>query len=162
MWINRATGKPSPFSPVNLYSFGIPETCFKPLCSEKENVPTFCMYSFRSCFALNGMCLGVIAFWNILCNIIILFFLLAGLPFAILTARHSPFKRGLFCNDESIQYPYKVDTISYELLAGIIVPFDVIVVSFAPHFPTLHCILEVVVSCLLSVNMSKGEGEHSC
>ncbi|XP_067424688.1 phospholipid phosphatase 1 isoform X2 [Emydura macquarii macquarii] len=53
---------------------------------------------------------------------------LAGLPFAILTARHIPFQRGVFCNDESIQYPIKDDTISYELLAGIIVPFNVIVI----------------------------------
>nr|XP_009928743.1 PREDICTED: lipid phosphate phosphohydrolase 1-like [Haliaeetus albicilla] len=53
--------------------------------------------------------------------------LLAGLPFAILNSRRIPFQRGVFCSDESIQYPYKEDTISYKLLAGIIIPFSVIV-----------------------------------
>ncbi|MBN3272397.1 PLPP1 phosphatase, partial [Polyodon spathula] len=53
--------------------------------------------------------------------------LLAGLPFAILTPRHNPFKRGFFCNDESIKYPLKEDTISYELLGGIMIPFTLIV-----------------------------------
>ncbi|KAF6126455.1 phospholipid phosphatase 1 [Phyllostomus discolor] len=53
--------------------------------------------------------------------------LLAGLPCVILNARHAPFQRGLFCNDESIKYPYKEDTIPYALLGGIIIPFSVIV-----------------------------------
>ncbi|XP_036164428.1 phospholipid phosphatase 1 isoform X4 [Myotis myotis] len=53
--------------------------------------------------------------------------LLAGLPFAILTSRHTPFQRGLFCNDVSIKYPYKEDTIPYALLGGILIPFSVIV-----------------------------------
>ncbi|XP_054431320.1 phospholipid phosphatase 1 isoform X2 [Pteronotus mesoamericanus] len=53
--------------------------------------------------------------------------LLAGLPCAILTSRHAPFQRGLFCNDESIKYPYKEDTIPYALLGGIVIPFSVIV-----------------------------------
>lgn len=53
--------------------------------------------------------------------------LLAGLPFAILSSRHTPFQRGLFCNDEAIKYPYKEDTISYGLLGGIIIPFSIIV-----------------------------------
>ncbi|KAM4707521.1 phospholipid phosphatase 1 isoform 2-T2 [Discoglossus pictus] len=52
---------------------------------------------------------------------------LAGLPFAILNLKHSSFKRGFFCNDDSIRYPYKVDTISYGLLAGIMIPFCIIV-----------------------------------
>ncbi|KAM7148430.1 phospholipid phosphatase 1 isoform 2-T2 [Molossus nigricans] len=53
--------------------------------------------------------------------------LLAGLPFAILSSRHAPFQRGLFCSDESIKYPYKEDTIPYALLGGIIIPFSIIV-----------------------------------
>uniref|UniRef100_W5MVT6 Phospholipid phosphatase 1 n=1 Tax=Lepisosteus oculatus TaxID=7918 RepID=W5MVT6_LEPOC len=53
--------------------------------------------------------------------------LLAGLPFAILTPRHNPFKRGFFCSDESIKYPLKEDTISYELLGGIMIPLTVLV-----------------------------------
>uniref|UniRef100_A0A8C5H7E6 Phospholipid phosphatase 1 n=1 Tax=Gouania willdenowi TaxID=441366 RepID=A0A8C5H7E6_GOUWI len=49
-----------------------------------------------------------------------------GLPFLILTPRHNPFKRGFFCNDESIHYPVKEDTISYQLLGGVMIPFTLI------------------------------------
>ncbi|KAL2092878.1 hypothetical protein ACEWY4_012676 [Coilia grayii] len=52
----------------------------------------------------------------------------AALPFAVLTPRHSPFKRGFFCSDESIRYPFRDDTISYQLLAGIMVPLTVIII----------------------------------
>ncbi|XP_067842147.1 phospholipid phosphatase 1 isoform X3 [Heptranchias perlo] len=40
---------------------------------------------------------------------------------------HSPFRRGFYCNDETIKYPYKEDTIPYQLLAGIIIPFALLV-----------------------------------
>ncbi|XP_048874808.1 phospholipid phosphatase 1 isoform X2 [Brienomyrus brachyistius] len=53
--------------------------------------------------------------------------ILVGLPFAILTLQHSPFKRGFFCNDQSIRYPLKEDTISYHLLGGIMIPFPLLV-----------------------------------
>ncbi|XP_036384100.1 phospholipid phosphatase 1-like isoform X2 [Megalops cyprinoides] len=56
--------------------------------------------------------------------------ILAGLPFAILTLQHNPFKRGFFCNDDTIKYPYKEETISYELLGGIMIPFTVLVMIF--------------------------------
>ncbi|XP_051039030.1 phospholipid phosphatase 1 isoform X2 [Phodopus roborovskii] len=68
--------------------------------------------------------------------------LLAGLPFAILTSRHTPFQRGVFCNDESIKYPYREDTIPYALLGGIIIPFSIIVMiageSLSVYFSTLQ------------------------
>lgn len=53
---------------------------------------------------------------------------LVGLPFVILTPQHNPFKRGFFCNDESIRYPLKDDTISYQLLGGVMIPFTLIVI----------------------------------
>uniref|UniRef100_A0A8D2H2Z8 Phospholipid phosphatase 1 n=1 Tax=Urocitellus parryii TaxID=9999 RepID=A0A8D2H2Z8_UROPR len=68
--------------------------------------------------------------------------LLAGLPFAILTSRHTPFQRGMFCNDESIKYPYKEDTIPYALLGGIIIPFSIVVMligeTLSVYFKLLH------------------------
>lgn len=54
-----------------------------------------------------------------------------GLPFFILTPQHNPFKRGFFCNDESIRYPLKEDTISYQLLGGVMIPFTLIIVSLS-------------------------------
>lgn len=53
--------------------------------------------------------------------------ILVGLPFAILTPQHTPFKRGFFCSDESIRHPLRDDTISYQLLAGVMIPFTLIV-----------------------------------
>ncbi|XDV53945.1 hypothetical protein PO909_022336 [Leuciscus waleckii] len=55
-----------------------------------------------------------------------LLFLLVGLPFAILNIQHKTFKRGFFCNDDSIKYPYKEDTISYQLVGGVMIPITVI------------------------------------
>lgn len=54
--------------------------------------------------------------------------ILVGLPFITLTSLHNPFKRGFFCNDDSIRYPAKADTISHELLGGVMIPFTVIVI----------------------------------
>ncbi|XP_056274836.1 phospholipid phosphatase 1-like [Pseudoliparis swirei] len=54
--------------------------------------------------------------------------ILVGLPFFILTPQHNPFKRGFFCNDESIRYPLKEDTISYQLLGGVMIPFTLVVI----------------------------------
>ncbi|XP_051028362.1 phospholipid phosphatase 1 isoform X2 [Acomys russatus] len=68
--------------------------------------------------------------------------LLAGLPFAILSSRHTPFQRGVFCNDESIKYPYREDTIPYGVLGGIIIPFSIIVIivgeTLSVYFSTLR------------------------
>lgn len=55
--------------------------------------------------------------------------ILVALPFAILTPQHNPFKRGFFCNDESIRYPIKDDTISYQLLGGVMIPFALIIIT---------------------------------
>ncbi|XP_074545961.1 phospholipid phosphatase 1 isoform X2 [Halichoeres trimaculatus] len=55
---------------------------------------------------------------------------LVGLPFAILTLRHSPFRRGFYCNDDSIKYPYKEDTISHQLLGGVMIPVTIITMIF--------------------------------
>ncbi|XP_059845391.1 phospholipid phosphatase 1 isoform X2 [Hypanus sabinus] len=54
--------------------------------------------------------------------------ILAGLPFAILSSLRSPFRRGFYCNDETIKYPYKEDTISYQLLGGTFIPFALLVI----------------------------------
>ncbi|KAM9793211.1 phospholipid phosphatase 1 isoform X2 [Syngnathus typhle] len=55
---------------------------------------------------------------------------LVGLPFAILTSQHKPFRRGFFCNDESIKYPLKEDTISYQLLGGVMIPLTILTMIF--------------------------------
>ncbi|XP_057212654.1 phospholipid phosphatase 1 [Triplophysa rosa] len=58
----------------------------------------------------------------------------AGLPFAVLNIQHKPFKRGFFCSDSSIKYPFKEDTISYQLLMGIMIPFTLFTIIFGECF----------------------------
>lgn len=42
----------------------------------------------------------------------------ASLPFAILTLVNVPYKHGLYCREDSIQYPYCPDTITHEFMVG--------------------------------------------
>lgn len=60
--------------------------------------------------------------------------IIAGLPFAVLNIQHKPFKRGFFCSDSSIKYPFKEDTISYQLLMGIMIPFTLFIIIFGECF----------------------------
>ncbi|XP_067340431.1 phospholipid phosphatase 1 isoform X2 [Channa argus] len=55
---------------------------------------------------------------------------LVGIPFVILNVLHSPFHRGFFCNDDSIKYPFKEDTISYQLLGGVMIPVTILTMIF--------------------------------
>ncbi|KAM9102366.1 phospholipid phosphatase 2 [Sarcophilus harrisii] len=53
----------------------------------------------------------------------------ASLPFIILTLVNSPYKRGFYCSDDTIRYPYRPDTITHGLLAGVTITVSVIIVS---------------------------------
>ncbi|XP_059743948.1 phospholipid phosphatase 2 isoform X2 [Bos javanicus] len=55
--------------------------------------------------------------------------LAAALPCAILTFVNTPYKRGFYCGDDSIRYPYRPDTITHGLMAGVIITATVILVS---------------------------------
>ncbi|XP_053144400.1 phospholipid phosphatase 2 [Hemicordylus capensis] len=59
----------------------------------------------------------------------VLCLVVASLPFTILTLVNSPYKRGFYCNDSSIRYPYKMDTITHGLMAGVIIPCVVGIIS---------------------------------
>nr|XP_020476766.1 phospholipid phosphatase 1 isoform X2 [Monopterus albus] len=54
--------------------------------------------------------------------------ILAGIPFVILNVQHRPFRRGFFCNDDSLKYPVKEDTISYPLLGAVMIPITIITI----------------------------------
>nr|XP_019571566.1 PREDICTED: phospholipid phosphatase 2 isoform X1 [Rhinolophus sinicus] len=53
----------------------------------------------------------------------------ASLPFAILMLVNAPYKRGFYCSDDSIRYPYRPDTITHGLMAGVTITTTVILVS---------------------------------
>uniref|UniRef100_W5MH04 Phospholipid phosphatase 2 n=1 Tax=Lepisosteus oculatus TaxID=7918 RepID=W5MH04_LEPOC len=53
----------------------------------------------------------------------------ASLPFVIMTIVFRPFQRGIYCDDESIKYPFKPDTITHGLLAAVTISCTVIIIS---------------------------------
>ncbi|XP_047426046.1 phospholipid phosphatase 1 isoform X2 [Mugil cephalus] len=55
---------------------------------------------------------------------------LVGIPFVVLNVQHSPYRRGFFCNDDSIKFPYKEDTISPQLLGGVMIPVNILTMVF--------------------------------
>lgn len=55
--------------------------------------------------------------------------LLAGLPSIILTVMFSPYQRGIYCDDESISYPYKRDTISHRAIAAVLITCSIAIIT---------------------------------
>lgn len=53
----------------------------------------------------------------------------AALPSAILTLRFSPHQRGIYCDDQSISYPYRRDTVSYGTMAAVTIICSIVIVS---------------------------------
>lgn len=58
-----------------------------------------------------------------------LFFSPAALPSAILTLIFRPYQRGIDCNDQSIRYPYRRDTISHGTMAAVTITCSIVIVS---------------------------------
>jgi len=66
------------------------------------------------------LCLGL-NFFNIL---ILIFFIDLAVPLLIFELLGEPNKRGFYCDDESIRYPYRTSTVSRQLLIviGLLIP----------------------------------------
>uniref|UniRef100_A0A0K0EQ19 AcidPPc domain-containing protein n=1 Tax=Strongyloides stercoralis TaxID=6248 RepID=A0A0K0EQ19_STRER len=66
---------------------------------------------------------------KIFCDVLVLIF--CSLPLLIIHLFAQPFQRGFFCDDESIRYPYKPDTVSIPALAvvGILLPTFIIIAT---------------------------------
>lgn len=66
----------------------------------------------------------------------VLSLILVCLPFFILELGISPYQRGLFCDDDSIRYPYKDDTVSTLVitLVGLLVPIALIIITEVLRF----------------------------
>lgn len=60
----------------------------------------------------------------------------ASLPFVIMNIVYQPYERGIHCQDESISYPLKPDTITHVTLAVVTITCTIIIVS--PSFIDLH------------------------
>lgn len=55
----------------------------------------------------------------------------AALPFIIMTIVFKPYQRGVYCDDESIKYPLKADTITHSMLAAVTISCTVVIVRFS-------------------------------
>nr|XP_057929628.1 phospholipid phosphatase 2b [Doryrhamphus excisus] len=55
--------------------------------------------------------------------------LVAALPFIVMTIVFKPYQRGVYCDDESIMYPLKPDTISHSMLAAVTISCTVVIIS---------------------------------
>ncbi|XP_003962828.1 phospholipid phosphatase 2-like isoform X1 [Takifugu rubripes] len=66
----------------------------------------------------------------------------AALPSAILTLRFSPYQRGIYCDDQSIDYPYRRDTISYGTMAAVTITCSIVIITtgeaYLVHTKRLH------------------------
>ncbi|XP_692261.7 phospholipid phosphatase 2 [Danio rerio] len=51
-----------------------------------------------------------------------------AMPFIIMTIMYRPYHRGVYCNDETIQYPYRPDTISHKMMAAVTISCSVIII----------------------------------
>lgn len=53
----------------------------------------------------------------------------AALPFIIMTIVSKPYQRGIYCNDDSIKYPLKQDTITPGMLAAVTICCTLVIIS---------------------------------
>ena len=53
----------------------------------------------------------------------------AALPFVVMNIVYQPYERGVYCDDDSIKYPIKPDTITHGMLAAVTISCTVIIVS---------------------------------
>ncbi|XP_028995735.1 phospholipid phosphatase 2 [Betta splendens] len=66
----------------------------------------------------------------------------AALPSAILTLMFSPYQRGIDCDDKSISYPYRKDTISHGTMAAVTIICSIVIITtgeaYLVHTKRLH------------------------
>uniref|UniRef100_G3P5S9 Phospholipid phosphatase 2a n=1 Tax=Gasterosteus aculeatus aculeatus TaxID=481459 RepID=G3P5S9_GASAC len=66
----------------------------------------------------------------------------ASLPSAILTLTFSPYQRGIYCDDKSISYPYRRDTISHGAMAAVTITCSIVIITtgeaYLVHTKRLH------------------------
>ncbi|XP_067336758.1 phospholipid phosphatase 2 [Channa argus] len=66
----------------------------------------------------------------------------AALPSAILTLMFNPYQRGIYCDDKSISYPYRRDTISHGTMAAVTIICSIVIITtgeaYLVHTKRLH------------------------
>ncbi|XP_022066839.1 phospholipid phosphatase 2 [Acanthochromis polyacanthus] len=66
----------------------------------------------------------------------------AALPSGILTLMFSPYQRGIYCDDKTISYPYRRDTISHGAMAAVTITCSIVIITtgeaYLVHTKRLH------------------------
>ncbi|XP_007524901.2 phospholipid phosphatase 2 [Erinaceus europaeus] len=127
---------PAGVRPLHSRLSGAPPVCTRPLCQTRPGLA--CLQGRSgSESALRPPCHreagtgrrgGMERRW-VFVLLDVLCLLVASLPFGVLTLVNTPYKRGFFCSDDSIRYPYRPDTVTHGLLAGVSVTATVLLVS---------------------------------
>ncbi len=86
-------------------------------------------FSFRKHYCFKSLYLCIYCLSHFL-------FPVASLPFVIMNIVSKPYQRGIYCQDESISYPLRPETISHVTLAVVTITFTITIVS--PSFIDLH------------------------
>lgn len=60
------------------------------------------------------------------------------MPFIIMTIVYRPYQRGVYCDDETIRYPYRPDTISHKMMAAVTISCSIIIVSLSANHWSAH------------------------
>ncbi|XP_077078546.1 phospholipid phosphatase 2 [Siphateles boraxobius] len=55
--------------------------------------------------------------------------LMVAMPFIIMTIMFRPYQRGVYCDDETINYPYRPDTISHKMMAAVTISCSIIIIT---------------------------------
>ncbi|KAI7809547.1 phospholipid phosphatase 2 [Triplophysa rosa] len=55
--------------------------------------------------------------------------LVVAMPFIIMTLVYRPYQRGVYCDDETIRYPYRPDTISHKMMAAVTISCSIIIIT---------------------------------
>lgn len=55
--------------------------------------------------------------------------LVVAMPFIIMTIVFRPYQRGIYCDDETIRYPYRSDTISHKMMAAVTISCSIIIIT---------------------------------
>ncbi|RXN06040.1 phospholipid phosphatase 2-like protein [Labeo rohita] len=55
--------------------------------------------------------------------------LVVAMPFIIMTIMYQPYQRGVYCNDTTIHYPYRPDTISHKMMAAVTISCSIIIIT---------------------------------
>ncbi len=105
-------------------------------------------FSFRKHYHFKSLQLIIVCLSHFL-------FPVASLPSVIMNIASQPYERGIYCQDESIGYPLRPDTISHVTMAVVTITCTIIIVS--PSFIDIS----IMPSMISSSHESRADSQES-